>query len=185
MRTICPEKASRQRFAPGLRARIFTDVIPFFAHAFATAQEMIEESFLPWCPARGRFPGRFREELLELANPAPQDEIHRTAHEKMNVVGHDDVSADGDIEAVDRSADESNKRVVDCSLGEPWTPVVGAEGHKINRRIVTLKDAIQLRRALRKSPHKRRTARLAISQQLSSRCSHVPVGRARADVATI
>ena len=70
---------------------ILSHVLPFVRVAFAVANQMIEETFLPMRQGDRNCAG---QSTLEHPHPLPQREVQVPANEQMNVVGHDEVIPD-------------------------------------------------------------------------------------------
>ena len=66
------------------------------AVAFIVAENMIEKAALPdrRCPGQRNM---FRESLFQHSNPWPKLKIVGSANEKMNVIGHDHISANSNV----------------------------------------------------------------------------------------
>jgi len=77
--------------------RVLADVIRFSIVACIVAQQMIEKAGLPFELFANRSEP-VRNAALQAFHPVAQSEIVRTAHEEMNVIRHDDITADGNVE---------------------------------------------------------------------------------------
>ncbi|CAN5652866.1 hypothetical protein BH18VER1_BH18VER1_19940 [soil metagenome] len=104
---------------------------------------MIEEAFLPGRSARGCFAGSFRDRLFQGADPLPEHKLRSATDEEMDVIGHYNVAADGDVEFVRGGIGEPHKGVVHWIAREPFSPVVGSEGDEVRGRCVMLEHVLQ------------------------------------------
>ena len=73
----------------------------------------------------------------------------------MNVVGHNDITADGDVEVTMGTLGISEKRRVNFIAREIWLPQVSAKGDKIERARV--KETAETRRAAVRNSASRET----------------------------
>jgi len=68
--------------------RVLSNVFPFFAHAFITAQDVVKESFLPELSAGlGPAVGASKS-LFQLSNPPAEHEPFVARHKQVHVVRH-------------------------------------------------------------------------------------------------
>jgi hypothetical protein len=75
---------------------VLSNVIPFVSVAFIVAENMIKKAALP--DRRGPYQrNMFRESLFQDSDPWPKLKIVGSADEKMNMIGHHHISADGDF----------------------------------------------------------------------------------------
>ena len=91
---------------------IIAHVIPFLRVALVTSQNMIEASAFPdWVSAPSAH-NALRKTLFQKPNPTSQFKVIGPADEKVNVIRHNDVAADGDIVVRVGSFCETRERVV-------------------------------------------------------------------------
>ena len=70
---------------------IIPHIIPFFRIALAASDQMIKKSTLPKSNPAARDGGSYH--TLNPANPDAQIKIIRTGYKQMNMVRHDDITA--------------------------------------------------------------------------------------------
>ena len=106
--------------------RILPDVIPFLGVTFITAQKVIEKTALPGrrCPCQRNM---FRESLSQHSYPWAELKIVGSADEKMNVIGHHDISANGNIANPVRLLGEPDECRVRRIEREQFPPLVCAK----------------------------------------------------------
>ncbi len=94
---------------------------------------MIEESFLPnlclW-PPQSRHLG---QRLFQRANPAAQSEIQSSTDEKMNMIGHDHVSPNGNIEVALGPLGKKNEGGMKLITRQACVPVVRTKSDEVKR----------------------------------------------------
>jgi hypothetical protein len=133
--------------------RILADVIPFLAVRFVVSQNVIVKAGLPKRPQLLTGDRRRRQAVSEQCDiqtafqsfdpfTEPQTASDSKADEEVNVVGHDDITADADV-ASGRAFAITNERSVDGLRGEHGLPQMGVERHEVKRRIVFLKHTLQ------------------------------------------
>ena len=135
---------------------IFEDVIPFRGVALVTAQEVIIKSRLP---KRREFLSRNLRDLLVLLL---QDKIEMPlqafypgaqrhsasqaeAHKQMDVIRHDDIATNADLERF-RACAVLDDGSVNFRIRKNPLPAMRVERDEVNRRIEPLKDQVQTRR---------------------------------------
>lgn len=112
---------------------IFADVIPLFGIALIGAEDVVEEAALPDGIFACRPDNRFAEVWLKEAEPRGEIELRVATDEKMNVIGHDHVSTDGDVVLGVGALAEHQERVLHCARSEVWPLPVAAERDEIDR----------------------------------------------------
>src|SRR5438270_9390620 len=73
------------------------------------------------------------QRLFQRTNPAAESEFRSSADEEMDMLGHDHVSTDGDIEVVLSSPGENDEGGVDIIAGQTWPAVMRAKGDEVER----------------------------------------------------
>jgi len=86
---------------------------------------------------------RFCECLFERTHPRCQDKVRIPADEEMDVVGHNDVSTDGDVEILEGALGELLKCRVNAIRREPFLPIVSTECYEPNETVERLLNACQ------------------------------------------
>ena len=109
---------------------IVAHVIPFLGVALVTAQHVIEESTLPDRPSDLTANDLFLQALLQHAEPSSKREVVGSADEQMEVIGHDDVAADGNVMVGIRSFRELNECMCDRICRQHWPPPICASRHE-------------------------------------------------------
>ena len=94
---------------------------------------MIEKSFLPNLSLCPRQIGCLGQRLFEQTHPAAKSEFRSSADEEMDMLGHDHVSTDGNIEVVFGAPGEKDEGGVDLITGQAWPAVMRAEGDEVER----------------------------------------------------
>ena len=105
---------------------ILSNVIPFVSVAFIFAENMIKKAALPdrRCPGQRSM---FRESLFQHSYPWPKLKIVGSADEKMNMIGHHHISADGDFVNPVRLLGEPDECRVHRIGREQFPPLVCAK----------------------------------------------------------
>lgn len=96
---------------------------------------------------------RLRKRLLQRGNPVGQNELRIAADKEVNVIWHNDVSTDGNVEISDSAFGKSDECCLNGIGGEPFLATVSAKGYEPNRGVYRLMDERQPRRTAGKSFH--------------------------------
>ena len=98
--------------------RIFENVSPLLLVTLVASQNVVEESALPdgiGCRGANNCLG---ENLFQNSDPSSQFEIVRTGHEEVDVIGHDHVTANGNVAFGVRVVSEFEQNGVDRIGGQ-------------------------------------------------------------------
>ena len=71
--------------------------------------------------------------MFEYTNPATESEFRSSADEEMDMLGHDHVSTDGNIEVALGSPGKKDEGGVELIAGQAWPAVMRAEGDEVER----------------------------------------------------
>jgi hypothetical protein len=106
---------------------------------------VIEESFLPMRFLAAKPKQFFSDDGSQRVDPfGKRDSSRRNRDEEMNVIGHNDVTADGNVMSLPADA-KIPENIVDLFSGQQSKPLMRVEGYeekRMNRRI----DRFQSRR---------------------------------------
>src|SRR5207249_11539530 len=94
---------------------------------------MIKKSFLPnlsLCPRQISCLG---QRLFEQTRPVSESEFRSSADEEMDMLGHDHVSTDGNIEVALGSPGKKDEGGVDLIAGQARPAAMRAEGDEVER----------------------------------------------------
>ena len=96
---------------------VLPDITPFLGITFIGAQKMIEKAALPDYQCSSRLLDLLREILFQHSDPSPQPKIVWATDEKVQMIRHDNVSADGNVVrriCVSRERDKCGVHGVRC-----------------------------------------------------------------------
>lgn len=109
------------------------------------ANYVIEEAGLPM---RQGGQNRFGQNTLKHPDPLYENEIGAACDKQMYMIRHEHIPAHGDVAAFGFKR-KTNKSLVHDRPSQEFPPMVCIERHKVNWRIVRLKDSLQARRPIR------------------------------------
>jgi hypothetical protein len=104
---------------------------------------MIKETALPDRIACAWALNVFSKNLFERSDPLSQAEIIRAGDKEMNVIRHNDMSADSNVVLGVRPPGKVNEGITDSGSSQQLSAAISAERNEINR--VTGKDASETR----------------------------------------
>ncbi len=78
-----------------LSQRVLSNIFPLLRVAFVIPQQVIEETWLPYCDSGMLLPDGLCDSLLEVFHRQPECLLTSDPDKQMHVIGHDHVAPDG------------------------------------------------------------------------------------------